>query len=90
MTNSNTISYAASATFAALLLAGCSAGASSAFGSPGLVQPPRSEPRAASPFRSEPPDLATCAVRPDHVCRQCLYFSDYHELGNRQLRRERR
>ncbi|MGA9017350.1 MAG: hypothetical protein WB438_00225 [Candidatus Cybelea sp.] len=75
MTNSNTISHAASATFAALLLAGCSAGASSAFGPPAASSGAASPSRVALPQKNLRP--VHLRARPDHCAGNALYFSDY-------------
>jgi hypothetical protein len=75
MTNSNTISCAANATLAALLLAGCSAGASSAFGPPAVSRGAATASRVALPQKNLRP--AHGRVRPDRCGGNALYFSDY-------------
>ncbi len=75
MTNSSTISHTASATFAALLLAGCSAGASSAFGPPVASGGAATASRIALPQKNLRPALGR--VRPDRCAGNALYFSDY-------------
>jgi hypothetical protein len=74
MTNLRTISHAVSAIVAALLLAGCSAGASSAFG-PAAVSGGAATASQALPQKNLRP--AHGRVRPDRCAGNALYFSDY-------------
>jgi hypothetical protein len=75
MTNSSIISHAANATFAALLLAGCSAGASSAFGPPAVSSGAATTSGIALPQQNLRP--AHGRVHPDRCAGNALYFSDY-------------
>jgi hypothetical protein len=75
MTKSSTTSHAANATFAALLLAGCSAGASTAFGPPAISSGAAATSRVALPQKNLRP--AHGRVRPDRCAGNALYFSDY-------------
>lgn len=75
MTNSSTISQAASATFAAMLLAGCSVGASSAFGPPAASSGVATTSLIGLPQKNLRP---AHRVRPDRCAGNALYFSDYN------------
>jgi hypothetical protein len=75
MTNSGTISCTASATFVALLLAGCSAGTSSAFGPSTMPSGPETASRIALPQRIH--GAGPRRVRPDRCAGNGLYFSDF-------------
>lgn len=77
MTSFNTISIAASASFAALLLAGCSG--SAAGPSSGVLVPSATSRGVAAPALPRVSSTSRRAVRPDTCAGNALYFSDYQK-----------
>lgn len=75
MTNSSTTSHAAIAMFAALLLAGCSAGGTSTLGPPLVSGAIAATSRISLPQANRRP--AHSRIRPDRCAGNALYFSDF-------------